>query len=385
MQITCSTIQLLHALQLASRAISNQQALPILGNILLHAEGDHCTVSATDLELSIVTYFPATVTTEGSITVPAKTILNFAQFTSDPEVTLEVRDGTQIRCSSAHGKTILSGELASNYPSITKVESDRSFVLDGATLLNALHYTTFASAHGSLRPVLSGVSLRVENRKVIFVATDSYRLSEYSISATAPEGLTCIIPVKVLDELKILLAGKKLPKRSPTEEAEPEGVRSEALPVTIIFGTQQIELQVGETRLLSRLIEGTFPDYQPIIPKEYVLSALLPLKDLITAVRRMHYFAKEMNNTLTFSFTPGQVHITTPQTPIGKDEATISVENVNGEGKIALSSSYLLDFLAHAEGEAVTLHMVDSMHPAVFNLPGNDHLLHLVMPLRMQE
>lgn len=385
MQITCSTVNLLHALQLANRAISNQQALPILGNILLQAEGDYCTISATDLELSIITKIPATVTVAGSITVPAKTILNFAQFTSDPEVTLEVKDGTHIRCSSAHGKTTLSGEAASNYPSISKIESNQSLTLDGATLLDALHYVTFASARSSLRPVLSGVSLRAEKGKLIFVATDSYRLSEYIIPVSAPESLSCIVPVKILDEVKVLLAGKKLPKRSPTEEGEPEGTRSEALPVTVIFGNQQIELQVGETRLLSRLIEGTFPDYRQIIPKEHTLSALLPLKDLTIAVRRMHYFAKEMNNTLTFSFTPGRVEISTPQTPIGKDEATLSIEHAEGEGKIALSSSYLLDFLAHAESEAVTLQMVDSMHPAVFHLPGNDRLLHLVMPLRMQE
>jgi DNA polymerase III subunit beta len=385
MQFTCSTSSFLQALQLTSRAISGQQALPILGNILVQAEGDHCTLSATDLELSIVTTIPATVETAGSVTVPAKAILNFAQFTSDPDVTITVKDGTQIHCKAAHGKTVLSGEAASNYPSITMVESEKSFALDGATLLDALHYVTFASARSSLRPVLSGVSLRAEDGKIIFVATDSYRLSEYAITADAPKDLACIIPVKVLDELKILLAGKKLPKRSPTEEAEPEGTRSEALPVTVILGHQQIELKVGETHLLSRLIEGTFPDYRQIIPKEYTLSALLPLKDLTTAVRRMHYFAKEMNNTLTFSFTAGQAQISTPQTPIGKDEATIPVEGLTGEGKIALSSSYLLDFLAHAEGEAVTLRMVDSMHPAVFHLPGNDRLLHLVMPLRMQE
>ncbi len=385
MQFTCSTSSLLQALQLTSRAISGQQALPILGNILLQAKDDRCTLSATDLELSIVTAIPANVETAGSVTVPAKAILNFAQFTSDAEVTITVKDGTQVHCRAAHGKTVLSGEAASNYPSISMVESERSFSVDGATLLDALHYVTFASAKSSLRPVLSGVSLRAEDGHIVFVATDSYRLSEYSIKADAPKDLACIIPVKVLDELKVLLAGKKLPKRTPTEEAEPEGARSEALPVTVVLGAQQIELRVGETHLLSRLIEGTFPDYRQIIPKEHALTALLPLKDLTTAVRRMHYFAKEVNNTLTFSFTPGQVQITTPQTPIGKDEATIAVEGLHSEGKIALSSGYLLDFLTHAEGEAVTLHMVDSMHPAVFHLPGNDHLLHLVMPLRMQE
>ena len=385
MKFSCPTQELLQSLQLCSRAISNQQALPILGNVLVKAEGNLCTISATDLELSIITQFEATVETPGSITIPAKAILNFAQYTSDPQVSLEVKDGAQIRCSSAHGKTVLSGEAASEYPSIPSVDGKVTFALDGATLLEALHYVTFASAKSSLRPVLSGVSLRTEGGKIIFVATDSYRLSEYSVAAETPGEIACIIPVKVLEELKVVLAGKKPAKRTPTEEDAKEGARAEALPVHIVLSQQQIELRLGDVRLLSRLIEGKFPDYRQIIPKEHTTDALVPTKELSTSVKRMHYFAKEVNNNLTFSFKPGEVHIATPQTPMGKDEATISAELTGKEGKIALSSSYLLDFLGHLEGEAVDMRITDSMHPAVFHLPGNDRLLHLIMPLRMQE
>jgi DNA polymerase III subunit beta len=332
MRFTCSTAPLLHALQLASRAISGQQALPILGNILLNAEGDRCTVSATNLELSIVTQVSASVQEEGSVTIPSKAILNFAQFTNDPEVTLEVQDGTQVRCASARGKTLLAGEAASQYPAIPHVEGERSFTLDGATLLEALHYVTFASARNSLRPVLSGVLVKAEKDRLTLAATDSYRLSEYVLPVGAPEEFSCIVPGTVLEEVKTYLAGKKLSRRTPTEEGEVEGGRSEAFPVTILLGNQQIELQMGETRLISRLIEGVFPDYRQIVPAEALLSTLLPLKELLTAVRRMHYFAKEMNNTLTFTFNSDQVHITTPQTPAGRDEATLPLERSGGEG-----------------------------------------------------
>jgi DNA polymerase-3 subunit beta len=372
-------------LQLAGRAISNQQALPILGNVLLEASGNTCMISATDLELSIVTSIPATVSEEGSITIPAKAILNFAQYTTDSEVTVDVKDGKQIRFSSAHGKTVVSGEAASEYPKIVPVEGGTSFSLDAASLLEALHYVTFASARSSLRPVLSGVSLRAENGKIILVATDSYRLSEYAITAEVGGEISCIIPVKVLEELRSILAGKKPAKRTPSEEGTKEGERSEALPVHIALSGQQIEMRVGDTRFLSRLIEGKFPDYHQIIPKEHAMEALISTKELLPAVRRMHYFAKEVNNNLTFSFKENEVHIATPQTPFGKDETTIPVELSGKEGKIALSSSYLLDFLSHTDEEAVKMQVVDSQHPAVFRLPGNDQLLHLIMPLRMQE
>jgi DNA polymerase III subunit beta len=385
MKFTCNTQEFLQALQLVSRAISSQQALPILGNVLVKVEDGICTLSATDLELSMVTQLSATVEAPGSITIPSKAILNFAQYNNDPEVTLEVKDGTQIRCTSAHSKTVLSGESANDYPSIVPVEKTTSFSLDAATLLEALHLVTFSSARSSLRPVLSGIYLRTEGDSIILVSTDSYRLSECTIKASVAEQISCIIPVKVLEELRSVLAAKKPAKRSATEDDAKEGERSEAVPVHITMNQQQIEMRVDGTRLLSRLIEGKFPPYQQIIPKENTTKALVSIRDLTTAVKRMHYFAKEVNNNLTFSFTSGQVHIATPQTQLGKDETTIPVELNGADGKIALSSSYLLDFLAHIDADTVDMRITDSMHPAVFHLPGSDKFLHLIMPLRMQE
>ncbi len=385
MKFSCETQEFLQAVQLVSRAISGQQALPILGNILVKAEGDRCTVSATDLEVSIVTSFPATVEIGGAITIPAKALLNFAQYNNDPEVTLEVKDGSHIRCTSAHSKTMLSGESAGDYPSIVPVEQSSSFSLDASTLLQALHVVTFASARSSLRPVLSGVYLRTEGDSIIMVATDSYRLSEYNIKASVNQQISCIIPVKVLEELRSVLSAKKPAKRSATEDDAKEGERSEATPVHIALNQQQIEMRVDNTRLLSRLIEGKFPPYQQIVPKEHTARALISVRDLTTAVKRMHYFAKEVNNNLTFSFTPSEVLIATPQTQLGKDETTIPVELQGSEAKIALSSGYLLDFLAHIDADVVDMQMTDSQHPAVFHLPGSDKFLHLIMPLRMQE
>lgn len=386
MKFSCATHDLLSGLQLVSRAISSQQALPILGNILFKAEGGTCTVSATDLELSIVTSFPATIESEGAITIPAKAILNFAQYNNDAEVTLETTEGTQLKCSSAKSKTALSGERAGDYPAIPTVENKTSFALDAASLLEALHLVTFTSARTSLRPVLSGVYLRTEGEEFILVATDSYRLSEYKIKARAEGGdISCIIPVKVLDELKTILASKKPAKRTPTEEDAKEGTREEAIPVHVTLGAQQIEITVGNTRLLSRLIEGKFPDYRQIIPKEAGTKTLIPTRELSVAAKRMHYFAKEMNNSLTFSIRQSDVLVQTPQTQLGRDEATLSCETTGADGKIALSSSYLLDFLAHIDSDQVDMRVMDSMHPAIFHLPANDRFLHLIMPLRLQE
>jgi len=184
--------------------------------------------------------------------------------------------------------------------------------------------------------------------------------------------------------LKVMLASKKPAKRTPTEEHEEQGKREEALPVHITLSAQQIEVVIGSTTLVSRLIEGKFPDYRQIIPKDFSTKSFISTKELTAAVKRMHYFAKEVNNNLTFTLKEGEADIATPQTQLGKDEATIPAE-VTGGGKIALSSSYLLDFLSHIDSDQLELRMVDSQHPAMFYIPANDRFLHLIMPLRMQE
>ncbi|MBI3618567.1 DNA polymerase III subunit beta [Candidatus Peregrinibacteria bacterium] len=385
MKFSCSTADFLQALQLVARAIGGQQALPILGNILIEVSENHCRVSATDLELSIITTLPANVESEGVITLPAKAILNFTQYNNDPEVLLETNEGTHVRCTSQHTKTMIAGEAASEYPTITQLEAQQTFTFEVEPLLQALHLVTFASARTTLRPVLSGVSIKKEKEKLILVATDSYRLSEYALNIQgAPEEISCIIPAKILEELMIILAGRK-PERGMEKKSEKEQARESTTLAEVALSKQQIGLTIGSTHLLSRLIDGKFPDYQQIIPKEPVTKVLFPTQDLTTAVKRMHYFAKEINNNLTFHCGRNETRIITPQTQIGRDEATINAEATGPENKIALSSSFLIDFLEHIHDDILEMHVTDSMHPAVFRLPSEPTFLHLIMPLRMQE
>lgn len=375
MKFSCLTSDLLHGIQLVSRAIGGQQALPILGNILLKVEGNSCTVSATDLELSITTSFDAKIENEGSITVPAKSIMNFAQYTRDNEVLLETVEGTRLKCSSAKSKVMLAGESANDYPSIAAIDKQVGFTLPVHSLSQALHYVTFAAAKTSLRPVLSGVYMQRTTAGVTFVATDSYRLSEYTIPVEFTEHVNCIIPVKILDELKSIISSAKDVK-SEDKKKEPT--------VEVSLSTQQIGVKVGNTQLLSRLIEGKFPDYKQIVPQEEIAEIALPLEEFSTTIKRMHYFSREVNNNLTFHYNNKNLNLLTPETQAGRDEADLPVEATGVEAKIALSSAYLLDFLAHVSGTDVKMHIADTQRPATFTLDSEPTLLHLIMPLRMQ-
>ena len=388
MKFSCKTHDLLAGLQLVSRAIGSDQVLPILQNILIHAEGKRCTLSATNLEVSIVTSFEVLIENEGSITIPAKAILNFMQYNQDEEVVLETSEGTQLKLQSKRAKAMISGEAASGYPTITSIQKDTTLTLPIPPLLHALGLVTFACAKTTSRPVISGVFVRLEKGTLILVGTDSYRLSEYRITVEGLTGeLSCIIPARFLEELKSVIA---LHRSAGDESEDGDGKKKKSSgpsieKVDIHLGSQQIEVHVGPTRLTSRLIDGKFPDYIQVLPKEKHTTATVDVKDLLGAVKRMHYFAKELNNNITFAFTKDGVHLTTKQTQLGRDESTIPCELDGKENKIAISSTYLIDFLGRIGAEKVSIELSDKMHPAVFRIGASEPYLHLIMPLRMSE
>lgn len=380
MKFSCKTSDLFSGIQLVSRAIGTEQVLPILQNILIHVEGKRCTLSATNLELSIVTSFEVTIENEGSITVPAKAILNFMQYNQDDQVVLETNEGTQLKLSSKRAKAIISGEPSNGFPNISGIQKETTLSLPLSPLLQALHLVTFACAKTTSRPVISGVYVRLEKGKLILVGTDSYRLSEYKIDVEGLTGeISCIIPARFLEELKAVIALHR--SRDDGEKDK----KSKDEKVDIHLGSQQVEVHLGSTRLVSRLIDGKFPDYEQVLPKERKTLATVSVKDLLSAVKRMHYFAKEQSNNITFAFTKSGIHLTTRQTQLGKDESSIVASLDGDENKIAISSTYISDFLGRLDAETIAVELSDKMHPAVFKLPGDQSYLHLIMPLRMNE
>lgn len=394
MKFSTSTQNLLAGLQLVSRAIGTEQALPVLQNILIHAEGKRCTLSATNLELSIVTSFEVQIENEGSITVPAKAILNFMQYNQDGEVLLETSEGTQLKLHSKHAKATIAGEAASGFPTITGIQRESSLTLGILPLLKGLSLVTFACAKTTSRPVISGVFTRLERGALILVGTDSYRLSEFKMDTVNASGeVSCIIPARFLEELKGVIAlergrgeaGEEKVKEQNKEDEKTSTGKTKMENVDVFLSSQQIEVHIGSTRLISRLIDGKFPDYAQVLPKEKTSTVSVSAKELLSAVKRMHYFAKELNNNITFSFTKTGVHLTTKQTQIGRDESTIGAELTGKETKIAISSTYLIDFLSRIDGGNIGIELSDKMHPAVFRVPEADRYLHLIMPLRMSE
>lgn len=385
MKFSCRTKDILQTIGVVSRAISGQQALPILGNILFQIEGKRCTLSATNLEFSIISYLDAEVENEGAITIPSKAIQNFTQYTTSDKILFESSEDSHLKCFSKKSKTIIAGEPASEYPTITPIQKEVTLKVEDKELLDATHYVTFASARTTTRPVLSGVYLHTTKGELTLVATDSYRLSEYKMPTIERQGeVSCLVPTRALVEVMAILAlGGKEKEQEEREEREEK--KSKGRSVDITLSSQQIEVVVGRTKILSRLIDGTFPNYQQILPTHTTTSAIVSLPEFLADIKRMHYFAKEGNNTLNFTISSKEILIQTQLTQAGRDESEIAAEIQGEKNKIALSSSYLLDFLSHVTGAEVRMELTDKMHPAVFRVPHLPNFLHLIMPLRMVE
>ena len=384
MKFSCATSDFLNSLQLVSRAIGTDQVLPILQNIHIRAEGDQCQLSATNLELSITTSIPVSIENEGVITIPAKAILNFMQYNQDDQVVLETSEGTQLKIHSKRAKAVIAGESASGFPTINSIQKETSITLPLFPLLKGLNLVTFSCAKTTSRPVISGVFMKVDHKKLFLIGTDSYRLSEYTMPIDTPPStnISCIIPARFLEELKGVIAlsrGKNDAIEAGVNKEKKEDV------IEMHLGSQQIEVSLGSTRLISRLIDGKFPDYTQVLPKERHTLVSVSVKDLLSAVKRMHYFAKEQSNNITFSFSKDGVHLMTRQTQLGQDESSIIAAVDGKDTKIAISSTYLIDFLSRIDNDTIIIELSDKMHPAVFKIPGSESYLHLIMPLRMIE
>ncbi len=367
MKVVISQDALLEALKTVSRAVSGQNTLPVLGNILIRAEGKKVNFSATNLELSIATSCEAVVKNEGAITVPAKILTSYTSLLGkDDDIELTATDGVTLEIKSASSKTKIKGITADEFPQIATVDVGVKLNLDSKEFRSAVHKVAFAAQENSSRPILAGVYFGADKSELRMAATDSYRLSENVLKLSAPvESKKCVIPVRAVFEADRLAAG--------AEE------------VRVVIGENQVMFVVDNTQLTSRLIDGQFPDYQQIIPKKVTTTLEVDRAAFDLAVRRVSIFARQNNQHMKLEVLgDNTLSVSTDATEIGEERTTIPVK-VDGDANIiALNADYVLDVLGALSGDSsVKVELDSKMSPAVFKTVEGTDFVHLVMPLKM--
>lgn len=367
MKVIISQSDLLEGLKTVSRAVSGQNTLPVLGNILIRAEGKKVYFSATNLEISIATSVEAEVKNEGAITVPAKILTSYASLLDkDEDVELKLGDGLALEVNSKTSKTKIKGIAADEFPSITRVDSGVRLALSTKDFRAMVQQVAFSAQENASRPILSGVLLKADKSGLSVVATDSYRLSEKKIKPQKEiEELSAVVPVRAIFEA--------------------DRLASSGDNIEVVVSDNQVAFTVDGTELVSRLIEGQFPDYHQILPKTHKTTAVVDREALSLAVRRVSIFAKENNQHMKLEFlNDGTLTVSTDSTEIGEERTTIPVSLDGATNVIALNADYVLDVLGSLSGEKkVKIELEGKLNPAVFKHEKAADFIHLIMPLKM--
>ena len=363
MKVATTQAQLAKALSAVSRFVNPRGTLSVLGNVLLATSDGRLKVAATNLELGIDYLIGAKIETEGAITVPARLITDYVNSLSDEKVELTVKDGI-LTLKSKGAESTFNGIEASEFPTIPEVKDGKHVTVSGSGIRNIISKVAFAAALDETRPILSGVLFHFKDPKLVVAATDSYRLAELTMQfeKAKPEELKVVVPAKALNELGRIV-----------EDAE----------VTIRTAENQVQFETEDVRLVSRLLEGEYPDYQGIIPGKLETKATVKREDFLAKVKMASLFSRDAGLGVRVTFkTSGEIELASEAAQVGDSHATLTGKVDGNDTAVTLNARYLLDCLGALETEQVTLETSGKLSPCVVRGAKDSEYLYVIMPLR---
>jgi DNA polymerase III subunit beta len=374
-KVSCLQENLQRALGQVSRAIATKTALPVLSNVLLSTDDGRLKVAATNLEIGITTWITADVETEGKITVDARLLSEFVATLPNDAVQLTANPaGTSLAVQSGRDKAAINGIDAEDFPVIPLVGEDASNVeVDAQLLREMIGQVEFAAASDESRPVLAGVLVRFEDNTITLASADGFRLAvrEGKLANAVTEKLDIIVPAKSMRELARII-----------------GDQSEPLLLAITPNQSQLLVKTGETEFVSRLIDGTFPDYRQIVPREFNTKVDVGRDPLLNAVRRSGYFARDNNDVVRIAITPGEsdtepgtIEVSANAAERGNSQSFVDANIAGPELQVAFNSRYLTDVLGVIRHGQVTLGLNGANQAGVLRAAGAEEYTHVIMPM----
>lgn len=377
MKLACMQEDLKRGLAAVGHAVAGKSTLPVLANVLLATDEGRLKLTATNLEVGINRWISATITRDGAVAVPAKLLTDVVGGLPNDKVTLSLDQKTQtLRVECGRFVSNIKGVDADEFPSLPTVSAQTPLVsLAAEVWQEAIDQVAFAAATDESRPILTGVLVRTRDQHVTLVAADGFRLAMRTIQVSAPvaHAVDCLIPARTLSELARIIGD------TDAEVAmvyTPGGSH-------VLFHTENIEV-------VSRLIEGRFPDFERIIPQQYLTRMVLDSSELAKAVKLASFFAGSSQNVVKLKIepaselAPGRVVISANAAELGDNTSELD-GSVTGEGGvIALNVRFLADAIAAVHSNQIAFEMQSAQSPAVFKPVGQDGYIHIVMPMSMR-
>jgi len=372
-KITCKQQDLSRGLSVVSHAVSSRSTLPILANILLSTDNGRLRLYATNLEIGINCWIDADVHEEGTTTVPAKLITDLVNSLPQAPVDISVpEDSHTMNVKSLRSSANIKGMDPSEFPLSPNTEgSDPAIVIDAAQLKEMISEVAFAAADDDSRPVLTGVLVQVSTGKLTFAAADAFRLAVRASSLTDDAVLRndILIPARTLTELSRILPSEGSVSMIVTPN------RSQ-----VLFHSENIDL-------LSRLIEGTFPNFRQIIPKDHTTRAVVETKEFAAAVRSVAPFARDSSNIARIKINggggaePGALTIEATAEDVGDNVSTINAAVDGPEQQIIFNVKYLAEVLAVVDTPEIALEVTSAARPGVVRPVSSADYTYVIMPM----
>lgn len=368
MKIICAKSELLQASNIVIGAVSQKSTLPLLSNLLFEAKDNSLTIAATDLEVSVKTVVKAQVLKEGGITLPGKLLVDI--FKKMPKDEIEITADEQCKVIIKSGKTKYSiiGISKEEFPVAIGFDTDKKLKMSGDVLKDMILKTKFAISLDETRYVLNGIDFVIDKGMATMVATDGKRLALVTRKESFDKKLSFnfIIPLKAVEELlKILL-------NMPGEELE------------IGVLDNQIGFKIRDTILRSRLIDGHFPNYEQVIPKETKGSFKVKTKDLLLATERVSLVASGKAVPVKYSLSEGSLALYAMEQGKGEGNDEVEAEYKGEPFEAAYNPNYIIDMLKVVNSADVVFEFSASINPGVIKPADDPNYVYIIMPMRLE-
>jgi len=356
-----------------SRVVASKAQLPVLGNILLATDEGKLKLSATNLETGMNLWVGGKVEKAGKITVPARVMGELVS--SLPQETVELMtEGDRLKVRCGKFKAVVNGIAAEEFPGVPSMRKEKKkpgrLVIEKRVWESSVGQVALAAGVDEARPIFTGIKIELKKGGMRLAATDGYRLSVKTI-----EGLKgirkeqeMVVPARALMELTKVLG------------QEEEG----GVVMAATDEEKQLILAVDEVEIVTRLLEGDFPDFDKIIPTTTKTTMELETEELQQAVRAAAIFARDSANIVKFRVMGDKLVISANAPQVGENEVELSGKKTGEDGEMAFNSRYLLEMLGVIKGERLSLSMSGALSPGVFREAGDKSWLHIIMPVRVQ-
>src|SRR5438477_1443563 len=368
MKFTISREKMINGLQAVQNIVSSRTTLPILSNVLLRGEEKSLEMTATDLDVTVSCAVEAGINKAGAFTVPVKKLFGIVRELGQPEIEIEVDEKNACKIKAGASFYKLNGLPAEEFPPLPKFSEKKKTILPQEKIKAMLRKTSFAVSTDETRYVLNGIYVSLKDHKITMVATDGRRLAltDEEVDVDPENEADFIVPTKAINELNRLL--------QPKGDVEIRFTENQAL-----FNLKTDDAYA--VVVITKLVEGNFPNYKQVIPAEAAERVALVREELLQALRRAEIMTSEKSNSVKLSFSKNNLTITANTPEVGEARESIAINYKGKDFAIAFNPGYLMDSLKALDNDEIFLELTDELSPGVIKI--NGPFLYVIMPMRM--